>query len=175
MAVRADVPRALCKRSGPRRNPGPDFLRGCLPWFHGTRLRDTFHGTMGSIERVARPRGRPDAGDHVTRRTETTRDGARRARRQAARQRGRKLFPMQHLRRLSRRAGLRMGSGSRRPAAAPGARSRAVAQNRAAELHLNPFLRIAAGTIAGFPREVIGAGTMASGMCSGRQADQVPV
>src|SRR6266852_3504474 len=32
-------------------------------------------------------------GDHVTRRTETTRDGARRARRQAARQRGRKLFP----------------------------------------------------------------------------------
>jgi hypothetical protein len=27
------------------------FLRGCLPWFHGTRPRDTFHGTMGSIER----------------------------------------------------------------------------------------------------------------------------
>jgi hypothetical protein len=103
MAVRADVPRALCKRSGPRRNPGPDFLRGCLPWFHGTRLRDTFHGTMGSIERVARPRGRPDAGDHVTRRTETTRDGARRARRQAARQRGRKLFPMQHLAAISTR------------------------------------------------------------------------
>jgi hypothetical protein len=115
MAVRADVPRALRKRSGPRRNPGPDFLRGCLPWFHGTRLRDTFHGTMGSIERVARPRGRPDAGDHVTRRTETTRDGARRARPQAARQRGRKLFPMQHLRRLSRRAGLRMGQDHEGP------------------------------------------------------------
>jgi hypothetical protein len=30
---------------------GLSFLRGCLPWFHGTRLRDTFHGTMGSIER----------------------------------------------------------------------------------------------------------------------------
>ena len=89
--------------------------------------------------------------------------------------RPRVLFPMQHLRRLSRRAGLRMGSGSRRPAAAPGARSRAVAQNGTAELHLNPFLCIAAGTIAGFPREVIGAGTMASGMCNGRQADQVPV
>ena len=27
------------------------FLRECLPWFHGTRLRDTFHGTTGSIER----------------------------------------------------------------------------------------------------------------------------
>src|ERR1700694_1521748 len=48
-------------------------------------------------------------------------------------------FPLQDLRRLSRRAGLRMGTGSRRPAAAPGARSRAVAQNGAAELHLNPF------------------------------------
>jgi hypothetical protein len=54
--------------------------------------------------------------------------------------------------------GITYGSGSRRPAAAPGARSRAVAQNRAAELHLNPFLCIAAGTIAGFPREVIGLG-----------------
>jgi len=33
--------------SGPRRNLGPFFD----PWFHGARLRDTFHETTGSIER----------------------------------------------------------------------------------------------------------------------------
>jgi hypothetical protein len=27
---------------------GPDFFD---PWFHGARLRDTFHWTTGSIER----------------------------------------------------------------------------------------------------------------------------
>src|SRR5260370_3610138 len=46
LKARADVPRA--DTVGPRRNPGPDFF---APWFHGARLRDTFHGTTGSIER----------------------------------------------------------------------------------------------------------------------------
>jgi hypothetical protein len=31
--------------------PGPDFFVRTVPWFHGKRLRDTFHRTMGSIER----------------------------------------------------------------------------------------------------------------------------
>jgi hypothetical protein len=62
-----------------------------------------------------------------------------------------------------------------RPAAAPGGRSGTIAQNGAADLHLDLFLCIETGTIAGFPRELIGAGTMAWEMGSGRQADQVPV
>jgi hypothetical protein len=33
------------------------FLRGCLPWFHGTRLRDTFHGTYGKYRAVTMLRG----------------------------------------------------------------------------------------------------------------------
>src|SRR6202171_1753543 len=49
MAARADVPRAV--RIGPReRCRGLIFVR-TFPWFHGKRLRDTFHRTMGSIER----------------------------------------------------------------------------------------------------------------------------
>jgi hypothetical protein len=67
-------------------------------------------------------------GDHVTRRIETARDGARRARRQASGSGSRTFFPMQGVQRLDRCAGLHMGFRLRRPVASSRARSSAIAR-----------------------------------------------
>jgi len=115
-------------RIGPRRNPGPIFLRGCFPWVPREAIERHFPPNHGKYRAVATLKGaaRCRRSCHSKNRDRAGRWSASAPTRGASARP--KLFPMQHLRRLSRRAGLRMGPGSRRPAAAPGARSSSVAR-----------------------------------------------